>query len=146
VCGRRNFLGFWTDRRSSLRSECNEIVGANPDAAAAIQQVFQVLCQIEDVASFTPASVGESTEWAAIVRAAEDKCESFCKALHGKPLFSALYGTYTMTLDELKGVLKASSQAGQAKQADGFKEVRRRKRHPRERQPALPKRRLWRHQ
>jgi hypothetical protein len=54
---------------------------------------------------------------------------SFCKALRGKPLFRALYGTYTVTLNELKTVLKARSQAGQAKKADDFKEVRSRKRH-----------------
>jgi hypothetical protein len=34
-----------------------------------------------------------------------------------------------VTLNELENVLKASSQAGQTKQADGFKEVRSRKRH-----------------
>jgi hypothetical protein len=34
-----------------------------------------------------------------------------------------------VTLNELKNVLRASSQAGQIKQEDGFKEVRSRKRH-----------------
>jgi hypothetical protein len=131
---------FWTDQRSSLKAEYSEIVGRHPDAAVAIQQVFQVLCDIEDLASFTPASVGESGKWDAIVSSAEDNRESYCKALRGKPLFSALYGTYTVTLNELKIVLKASSQRGQLKQADGvkagqssqedgFKEVRSRKRH-----------------
>jgi hypothetical protein len=58
------------------------------------------------------------------------------KVLNWKNLFSALYGTYTVALHELKAVLKASTQAGQSKtpksaatQEDGFKEVRRRKRH-----------------
>jgi hypothetical protein len=32
-------------------------------------------------------------------------------------------------LSELRSVLKASTQAGQTKQGDGFKEVRNRKRH-----------------
>jgi hypothetical protein len=59
----------------------------------------------------------------------EDNRESFCKALRGKPLFSALYGTYTVTLNELKSVLKANNQTEQTKQADDFKEVRSRKRH-----------------
>jgi hypothetical protein len=83
-----------------------------------MQQLFKVLCAIEDLASYTPASVGESEEWAAIVSSAEDNHESYCKALHRKTLFSTL--TYTMTLNELKNVLKASSQAGQTKQEDGF--------------------------
>jgi hypothetical protein len=101
---------FWTDQRLSLKAEYSEIVGKHPDAAVAIKQVFQVLCDIEDLASFTPASVGESGKWAAIVRSAEDNRESFCKALRGKPLFSALYGTNTVTLNELKFALKASSK------------------------------------
>jgi hypothetical protein len=54
---------------------------------------------------------------------------SYCKALHGKPLFSALYGIYTVTLDELKDLLKASNLAGQqTTQEGGFQEVRRWKR------------------
>jgi hypothetical protein len=83
-----------------------------------------VLCSIEDLGSCILASVGESEEWAAIVSSAEDNCESYCKALCGKALFSTLYGTYTVTLNELKNVLKTSSQAGQTKQEDGFKKVR----------------------
>jgi hypothetical protein len=62
--------------------------------------------------------------------------QKFCKALNGKTLFSALYGTYTVALQALKALLKASSPAGKsettkcaASQEDGFKEVRRRKRH-----------------
>jgi hypothetical protein len=58
------------------------------------------------------------------------------KALNGKTLFSALYGTYTVALQELKALLKASSPAGNsettkcaASQEDVFNEVRRRKRH-----------------
>jgi hypothetical protein len=61
---------------------------------------------------------------------------NFCKALKGKTLFSALYGTYTVTLHDLKALLKASSPASQsvtpkcaAPLEDGFKDVRRRKRH-----------------
>jgi hypothetical protein len=93
-----------------------------------MHQLFQVLCDIEDIDGITPASVGESKEWAAIISSTEENHESYCQALLGKPLFSPLYGTYAVTLNELKSVLKASSQAGQANQADGFKEVRCRKR------------------
>jgi hypothetical protein len=58
------------------------------------------------------------------------------QSLNGKNLFSALCGKYTVALHELKAVLQASAPAGQSKtpksaatQEDGFKEVRRRKRH-----------------
>jgi hypothetical protein len=92
-----------------------------------------MLDDIENMAGHTTASVGESAEWAAIVNAVEGNGESYCRGLHGKPLFSALYGTYTVTLDELKALLKASTLAdqtnspkatGQETTQDGFQEVR----------------------
>jgi hypothetical protein len=84
---------------------------------------------IEDVTGHTPASVEETAEWAAIVNTAEGNGASYCKALRGKPLFSALYGTYTVILDELRDLLKASILAGQhTTQEDGFQEVRRKRR------------------
>jgi hypothetical protein len=46
------------------------------------------------------------------------------KVMKGKTLFSALYGIYTVTLNDYKKVLKDSTQ-----QVDGFKEVRSRKKH-----------------
>jgi hypothetical protein len=67
---------------------------------------------------------------------AEENRQNFCKVLNGNNLFSALYDTYTVALHELKAVLKASTPAGQSKtpksaatQEDGFKEVRKPKRH-----------------
>jgi hypothetical protein len=119
----------WTRRHPSKLNIYNSLVCTHPDAAASIQQLLEVLCSIEDLASCTLASVGKSEEWAAIVSSAEDNRESYCKALCGKELFSALYGTYTLTLNEMKNVLKASGQAGQTKEEDSFKEVRSRKRH-----------------
>jgi hypothetical protein len=96
-----------------------------------------LLGDIEDVTGHTAASVGESAEWAAIVNAAEGKGANYCKALHVKTSFSALYDTYTVTLGELKAMLKASILAGQTispratgqqtTQEVGFQEVRRRK-------------------
>jgi hypothetical protein len=63
----------------------------------------------------------------------EENRTNFCKALSGKTLYSALYGTYTVSLNELKGLLKTSTNAksgttGSPRQDDGFQEVRRRKR------------------
>jgi hypothetical protein len=65
------------------------------------------------VAGHTPTSRGECTKRAAIVNAAEKNEASYCKVLRGKPLFNALYGTYTVTLDELKDLLKVSTLADQ---------------------------------
>jgi hypothetical protein len=96
---------FWTNKRSTQKSEYQTLVQQYPDADAQLQQLLKVLRDIEDVAGHTPALVGESAEWAAIVNAAEENGASYCKGLHGKPLFSALYGTYTVTLDELKAQL-----------------------------------------
>jgi hypothetical protein len=98
--------------------------------------VYKVLCDIEDLAGYTPHSVGEGNEWTSVVDAAEENRANYCKVLSGKTLFSALYGTYTVTLNELKAVLKASTQSEQnvstpvqqSTKDDGFQEVRRRKR------------------
>jgi hypothetical protein len=74
-----------------------------PEADALLKQLLQVLGDIEDVARHIPASLGKkSTEWSAIVNAAEENGTSYCEGLRGKPLFSGLYGTYTVTLQELK--------------------------------------------
>jgi hypothetical protein len=71
---------------------------------------------------------------------AEENRENFCKVLDGKPLFTALYDMCTVTLNELKAILRVNAQAGQIEtvnktslestaQIDDFQEVKRRKRH-----------------
>jgi hypothetical protein len=130
------YQSFWAEQRKVLKTGYKNLLEKFPDADAQLRQLFRVLCDIEDVARYTPASVGESDQWSAIVNVTEENKLHFCKALNGKPLFSALYGSYTVALQELKAVLKASNSAGQsqtpkspATQEDGFKKVRRRKRH-----------------
>jgi hypothetical protein len=105
-----------------------------PEVHQHYRRLFKIICDIEDVSSFTPAAIGESAEWAAIVSAADENRASYCTALTGKALLSALYGTYTVTLDNLKSLVKTSTsdttKAVTAKpaQEEDFKEVRRRKR------------------
>jgi hypothetical protein len=133
------YTKFWKDKRTTSRAEHQSLVAKYPDADAQLKELFKILCDIEVMAGHAPASVGESVEWTLIVNTAEDNRASYCKALNGKPLFSALYATYTVTLIELKAVLKASTLAGQDKspkpggeqltQDKGFKDVHRRKRH-----------------
>jgi hypothetical protein len=66
-----------------------------------------VLCTIEEVAGYTHTVVGESAEWTAVVSTTEENLVSYYKALSGKTLFSALYGTYTVALEQLRALLKA---------------------------------------
>jgi hypothetical protein len=128
------YQAFWTTARESIRSEFQRLVGQPPDAEEQLRQLYKILCDIEDVAGYTPASVGESEQWSSIVSTVEENRANFCKALSGKTLCSALYGTYKVTLNELKGLLKTSTAAKcgtteTTRQDDGFQEVRRRKRH-----------------
>jgi hypothetical protein len=127
---------FWTNTRSALKSEFHSLIGQYTDRDAQLKKLFNVLGDIEVVAAYTPASVGNSEQRSAIVNSAEENRQNPCKALNGKTLFSALYATYTVALQELKAVLNASTLASQSKtpksaatQEDGFKEVRRRKRY-----------------
>jgi hypothetical protein len=132
------YQAFWAERRASLKSEYQGLIKQYPDAETQYRLLYKTFCRIGEVAACTPAAVVESAEWTAIVNTAEDNRASYCKALSGKLLYCALYGTYTVALTELKSLLKASNSAGvattasvcvQPPQEDGFKEVRRRKRH-----------------
>jgi hypothetical protein len=66
---------FWTGKRLSLNTQYKDLATTYPDATASIQQLFKVLCDIENLANSTPISVGESKEWAAIISSAEDNRE-----------------------------------------------------------------------
>jgi hypothetical protein len=127
------YQAFWIDKRKALKSEYKRLLSESPDADAQLKQLLNVFCDIEEVAGYTPASVGDSDQWSSIVNSAEENRRNFCKALCGKTLYSALYGTYTVYLQELKALLKASTTANPtpkpaSTQEDGFTEVRRRKR------------------
>jgi hypothetical protein len=107
-----------------------------PEAASVVQQVHKVCNDIENLAGCTPDKVGERSEWTSIVNSTENRV-NFCKALDGKPHFTPLYGMYTVTLNELKTILKVGTQEGQrgavnrtsvqsTAQYDDFQEVKRR--------------------
>jgi hypothetical protein len=127
------YQAFWTEKRKTFRAESKRLQSQSPDADTQLKQLFKVLCDIEDVSGYTPASVGDSAQWSSIVNAAEENRRSYCKALDGKTLYNALYGTYTVALQELKALLKATatinpSSKPTSTQEEGFTEVRRRKR------------------
>jgi hypothetical protein len=96
------YQAFWADKRASFEAEYKTLIGKYPDADTQYRQLYGALCALEDVAGYTPAAVGESEEWTAVVSAAEENRANYCKALTGKTLFSALYANYTVTLIELK--------------------------------------------
>jgi hypothetical protein len=130
------YQAFWMDTCKKLKSEYQQLIGQFPDADAQLKQHFKVICDMEEMARYTPALVGESEQWSSIVSTGEKNRQNFFKILTGKTLFSAPYCTYTVALHELKAVVKANIPTGQSKtpksaatQEDGFKEIRRRKRH-----------------
>jgi hypothetical protein len=134
------FRKYLREKLSSLKSQYHDITNKYPEAASVVQQVYIVLSDNEILAKCTQAKVGEGSEWTSIVSSAEKNRANFCKILNGKPLFSALYGTYTLTLNELKAVLKVKAQAGKcgavtktslelAAHDDDFQKVKRDKRH-----------------
>jgi hypothetical protein len=76
--------------------EYQQLIGQFPDANAQLKQLFKVICDIEEMARYTPASVGDSEQWSPIVSTVEQNRQNFCKALTGKTLFSALNGTQSL--------------------------------------------------
>jgi hypothetical protein len=52
--------------------------------------------------------LGESDKWVTTVNTTEENRVNYCKVLMEKTLFTPLYGTYTVALNELKAVLKVS--------------------------------------
>jgi hypothetical protein len=100
-----------------------------------------VLGDLVSLAGCTPTNVGESEQWVHTVNAAIADKVNLAKILKGKSLYSALYGTYTVALSELKAILQGSAKKNSSQQAtatptaalpqveaidDGFREQRRR--------------------
>jgi hypothetical protein len=131
------FRKYWTQKLELLNSQCHAITKKYPEAGSVVQKVHKVLNEIETLARCTAAEVEESPEWTTILNSAEDNKTNFCKVLDGKPLFSALYGMYTVILNELKAVSAQEkhsvtankTSSGPTTQDDEFREVKSRKRH-----------------
>jgi hypothetical protein len=110
-----------------------------PEAASVVKHVYKVFSDIEILAKCTPAKVRESSDWITIVSIAEENSK-LLQNCRREAAFSALYGIYTLILNELKAVLKVIPHAGQsgavtkislesAAHDDEFQEVKRRKRY-----------------
>jgi hypothetical protein len=139
-CPVPGFRKYWRQKIAFQKFECHVIKNKYPEAASVVQQVHKILNNIEILAGCTTAKVRERSEWTSIVNSAEENGANFCKSIDGKLLLSPLYGMYTVTLNELKAVLKVSAQAGQSDavkktsvestaQHDDFREVKRRMKH-----------------
>jgi hypothetical protein len=57
---------FWTDKRPSLTNQCKGKTNKYPDEARSVHQLLKILHEIENLASNTAVSAGESVEWAAL--------------------------------------------------------------------------------
>jgi hypothetical protein len=75
-------------------TEYQVLIKKYPDADPQYRLLYEAICNIEDLAGCTPAAVGESAEWTAIVNTAEDNRASYCKALSGSSLQRSLWGLY----------------------------------------------------
>jgi hypothetical protein len=73
------YQAFWAEKRASLQVEYKTLIGNYLDADTQYRQLFKMLCNIEDVAGYTPAVVGESAELTAIVSAAEETDPIFAR-------------------------------------------------------------------
>jgi hypothetical protein len=130
------FRKYWTQKLASLKLEWHATANKYPQAASIVQQVYRLLSDIENLTGYTPAKVGESSDWIIVVNIAEENRPNLWKALDGKPLFSVLYGMHTVTLNELQ-VSAQAEQNGAANETslesraldDVFQVVKRRKRH-----------------
>jgi hypothetical protein len=106
------FRKYWRQKLSSLKSQYHDITNKYPETASVMQQVYKVIRAIEILAKYTTAKVGENSEWTITVNNEEESRANFCEILDGKPIFRALYGMNTVTLNELKAALKVSAQEG----------------------------------
>jgi hypothetical protein len=71
---------LWTEKRQTLKSEYQRLVRQFRDTDAQLKLLFKVPCDIENVARYTPASVGDSEQWSSIVSAEEGNSR---EVLHG---------------------------------------------------------------
>jgi hypothetical protein len=134
---------FWLQEVKNLQISYKGIIAKHPDSDGVLQQVYKELGDLVSLAGCTSTNAGQSEQWVHIVNAAIADKISLAKILKGKSLYSALYGTYTVALSELKAILQGSAknspqQATATPTAalpqveaidDGFREQRRRKRN-----------------
>jgi hypothetical protein len=56
------YQAFWKSACNKSKSEYQKLIGQYPDDDAQLKQLFKVIRDIEEMARYTPASVGESEQ------------------------------------------------------------------------------------
>jgi hypothetical protein len=98
----------WRQKLAWLKTECHAITYKYAEAVSIVQQVNRVLNNIENLTAFAQARVRVRSQLSSV----EKNRGNCCGDIDGKPLFSYLYGIYTVTRNELKAALKMSARAG----------------------------------
>jgi hypothetical protein len=80
------YQAFWTNARVTIKSEIRKLIDQHPDAEEQLRLLYEVLCDIEDVAGYNPTSVGKSQEWASIFTTVEENRANYCEELVAVPL------------------------------------------------------------
>jgi hypothetical protein len=93
------FQKFWTEKQATLKSDFPFSVSKFSDEDSLMKQVYKILGDNEDFAGHTTSMVEESSEWASVVKTAEENLAKYCKILGGRTPFAAVYCTYTVTLN-----------------------------------------------
>jgi hypothetical protein len=97
----QGFRKYWRKNSASLKSEFHAITNKYPEVDSVVQEIYKFFNDIEILTGCTPVNVGEISEWTTTVNSAEENRANFCKVPAGNLLFSALFGMYTVTLNEL---------------------------------------------
>jgi len=128
---------YWQNKSEAPREAYKEVMASHPQAKAAVVKTYEIITEIARLAGCTPKEIGESYEWANIVKKAETSRASLCATLEGETLFSALYGVYMMAFMDLKTVLKNSTERkgiektmATSRPEEGFQEQKRKRRSP----------------
>jgi hypothetical protein len=94
------FQKYWTQKLTSLKYECHTIMNKYREAASVVQQVYKYSVTLRTLLDAHWLKWGKDLSelllWIWCRRR-----KHVCKALHGKPLFSALYDMYAVRLNEL---------------------------------------------
>jgi hypothetical protein len=62
------YKAFWMDTCKKLKLGYQQLIGQFPDADAQLKQLFKVIRGIDQMARYTPASMGKSEQWSVIHR------------------------------------------------------------------------------
>jgi hypothetical protein len=93
------YQALWTDTCNKLKMEYQQLIGQFPDADAQLKQLVKVISDIEEMARYTLASMGESEQWSTVVSTVEENRQNLCKVSMGRtclvPCVASTQSLYT---------------------------------------------------